>query len=219
MQISVAQCPMYQEFARTHCINNTEYIYAQAHSIAPVCGTFDTTIYIGYCFCGCLERSTDVWVQDPDSGEDRMQQIDSILAGSALAHAFTDETTLSAVSYAPRQIEATTAGGEQQPLVVLQLQDGTTLGASELHAVLVSTGMMVAAKDLQVGQKLVKQDGATSAIVDITRTPTDDDVFNLLTDAGLNHLGHMIVANGVIVGDLMWQNTLAKDLNAIVVRQ
>ena len=29
----------------------------------------------------------------------------------------------------------------------------------------------------------------------------------------------MIVANGLIVGDLMWQNTLAKDLNSVIVRQ
>ena len=58
-----------------------------------------------------------------------------------------------------------------------------------------------------------------SAILDITHERTSEDVFNVLASAGLSHKGHMIVANGVIVGDLMWQNTLAKDLNSIVVRQ
>jgi len=79
--------------------------------------------------------------------------------------------------------------------------------------------MMVAAKDLQIGQTLVRQDGSPNQIAAITRVPTDDEVYNVLTDAGLVHQGHMIVAGGVIVGDLMWQNTLATDLDAIIVRQ
>lgn len=219
-QIPVSDCPAYQNLAffTNHCINGTEYSYAQSHSIAPLCSQLNPTVYIGFCYCGCLERSTGILTVDPGSGKASSQRIDSIVVG-AQVHALTGGATLSALQFAPRGVAATTAGGEKTPLVVLHLADGATLSATEQHAILLSTGMMVAAKDLQVGQRMVRQDGSPSEIRQITREPTSDDVYNVLTDAGLVHKEHVIVAGGLLVGDLMWQNTLAKDLNAIIVRQ
>jgi hypothetical protein len=43
-------------------------------------------------------------------------------------------------------------------------------------------------------------------------------VFNFLT-TGKTKKGHLIVAEGIIVGDLMWQNTLGNELNEVAVRQ
>lgn len=219
-QIPVSQCPQYQDLAyyTDHCINTTEYYYAQSHSIAPLCSAIDPTSYIGFCYCGCLERSTEIYVKDPN-GKSSAQRIDQLSVGGMLVHALTEDTTLSKVRYQPRDVEAVTVGGERLPLVVFHLANGTELATTELHAMLLSTGVMVAAKDALAGQQLVNQDGSTNTIMAITHAPTSDDVYNVLTNAGLSHKGHMIVANGVIVGDLMWQNTLAKDLNAVVVRQ
>jgi len=219
-QIPVADCPAYQNLAffTNHCINGTEYAYAQSHSIAPLCSQLSPTVYIGFCYCGCLERSTGILVLDPASGKSSSQRIDRIVVGSQI-HALTENATLSSLQFAPRGVEAVTVGGEKNPMVVLHLADGATLSATAQHAILVSNGMMVAAKDLQIGQHMVRQDGSLNQIVQITRAPTSDDVYNVLTDAGLVHQGHMIVAGGQIVGDLMWQNTLAKDLNAIIVRE
>jgi len=220
-QIPVADCPAYQNLAffTDHCINGTEYSYSQVHSLAPLCSQINPTVYIGFCYCGCLERSTGIFIQDPKSGRNSTERIDQITVGSVSVHALTEDATLSRVRYEPRAIEARTAGAENKPLVVVHTADGAVLAATELHAILLSTGAMVAAKDLEVGQSMVRQDGSFSIIASITRESTKDDVFNVLTNAGLSHKGHMIVANGLIVGDLMWQNTLAKDLNSIIVRQ
>lgn len=116
-------------------------------------------------------------------------------------------------------IEARTVGGENHPMVVLSMADGITLAETENHAILLSTGVMVAAKDLTAGQTLVRHDGSPNEIAEISRLPADGYAYNVLTDAGLVHQGHMVVANDLIVGDLMWQNTLSTDLNAIIVRQ
>jgi len=220
-QIPVSDCPAYQNLAyfTDHCINGTEYSYSQVHSLAPLCSQINPTVYIGFCYCGCLERSTGIFIQDPKSGRNSTERIDQITVGSVSVHALTEDATLSRVRYEPRAIEARTAGAENKPLVVVHTADGAVLAATELHAILLSTGAMVAAKDLEAGQRMVRQDGSFSIIASITRESTKDDVFNVLTNAGLNHKGHMIVANGLIVGDLMWQNTLAKDLNSIIVRQ
>jgi len=220
-QISVADCPQYQNLAYSNgagCINLIEYQYSQGHSIAPLCSPLDPHTYIGFCYCGCLERSTGIFVFDPESGKSSSRPIDRIAAG-AQVQALTETATLSALQFTPRGVEATTVGAEKHPMVALRMADGTALAATENHAILLASGMMVAAKDLAVGQTLVRHDGSPSQIAEISRVPTDDDVYNLLTDAGLVHQGHMIAANGLIVGDLMWQNTLATDLNAIIVRQ
>jgi len=220
-QIPVSDCPAYQDFAYLvdGCINEEEYHYSQAWSIAPQCSPIRPNVYIGFCYCGCLERTTQLLMKDPQTGADATQRIDQVLLDGMRIQALTEDTTLSSVKYGPREVVATTAGGETNPMVVLQLASGGTLSATEQHAILLSTGEMVAAKDLKVGQALVKQDGSLTRIVQISRVPTTDDVFNVLTDAGFSHKGHMVVANGVIVGDLMWQNTLVKDLNAVVIRQ
>jgi hypothetical protein len=60
-------------------------------------------------------------------------------------HALAEGATLSSVRYEPRGIEATTAGSEDKPLVVLDLRGGGILAATELHAILLSTGAMVVA--------------------------------------------------------------------------
>ncbi len=105
------------------------------------------------------------------------------------------------------------------PLVWVHLENGSSIGLTEEHAVLTAEGVMLTAKELQVGQhQMVTAEGEPVAIKDIQRVATNDPVYNLLTDAGLNHKGHMVVANGVVVGDIMWQNTLAKDLQRVVVR-
>jgi hypothetical protein len=221
-QMPPGDCPLFQDVAyfTNHCINGTEYDYARSHSIAPICNQFVPTQYIGFCYCGCLERATEIFVNDPVSGKSSAQQIGSITVGSVQIYALTEDTTLSSVQYAPRGLEAVTTGAEREPLVVLHLDGGIVLAVTELHAILLSTGAMVAAKDLRAGQSLVKQDGSLSRIAQITRVSTSDNVFNVLTNAGLkSYKGHMIVANGLIVGDLMWQNTLAKDLNSVVVRR
>jgi hypothetical protein len=220
-QIPYEECPDYQYIARyvDGCINDEEYAYSQAWSIAPICSPMYPDRYVGFCYCGCLERSTQILATDPVTGAEVTPRIDQIERGGVRIHALTEEATLSSVRYTSRDVVATTAGGENNPMVVLQLEGGIILSATEQHAILLASGEMVAAKDLSVGQFLVKRDGSSTAITAIRRVPTDDDVFNVLTDAGLSHKGHMIVANGVIVGDLMWQNTLIKDLNSIIIRQ
>jgi hypothetical protein len=66
--------------------------------------------------------------------------------------------------------------------------------------------------------QLVTQWGEFITIKSIELKKTTNRVYNVLTDAKLNHLGHMIVANGIIVGDIMWQNTLAADMWKVIIR-
>jgi hypothetical protein len=134
-------------------------------------------------------------------------------------YALSEESRFDDLSFTPRKLSGKTAGGEELPLVWLELENGSSLGLTTEHAVLISTGEMVAARELEAGRHyLVLENGESVAIRGIERRPTTENVYNVLTDAGLNHKGHLIVANGVIVGDIMWQNTLSGDLHSIVIR-
>ena len=56
------------------------------------------------------------------------------------------------------------------------------------------------------------------AITAIGRRQADADVVNFETQ-GDSELNHIIVAEGVFVGDLVWQNQLAADLGKVALRQ
>lgn len=219
--LPVANCPPMQEFAwngGAGCINATEYDYARTHAIAPICSPLARTAFLGWCRCGCLEKSTAVYTFDSVTGIGFDKVVDAITTAD-LVYAMTEEGTVDEPAFSARALYATTAGSEANELVWVKLADGTTLGLTEEHAVLLSTGEMTRAIDLVVGtHELVSQYGEFVGVESITRAPTQDQVYNVLTDAGLSHKGHMIIANGIIVGDIMWQNTLATDLMKVVAR-
>lgn len=219
--LPISNCPPMTEYAWNNgagCINATEYDYARGRAMAPICSPMDRTQFIGFCTCGCLEKTTKVYTFDSATGVGVDKVVDAISTAD-LVYAMTEEATVDEPAFSARELFATTAGDEAKALVWVKLTDGSTLGLTEEHAVLLSTGEMVRAVELVVGtHELVSQFGEFVGIESITREPTQDQVYNVLTDAGLSHKGHMVVANGIIVGDIMWQNTLASDLGKVVAR-
>ena len=92
-------------------------------------------------------------------------------------------------------------------------------GGSELvltgnHQVLNDDGHLVEASDLSVGSKLVKFDGTSIEIVKIERRVVTDDVYNILS-SGMNDFSHFIFAEGLMVGDLLWENTHQDRIQAL----
>jgi hypothetical protein len=220
-QIPYGDCPPYQTFAWNDgngCINATEYNYAMGNAIAPLCAPFDRTTYVGWCRCGCFEKTTTLRAIALSSGAEEQAVVSTIGADTHEVFAMTEDSTWGAFSLEPRTLTATTVGDEELPLVWVRLANGVSLGLTTQHAVLLSSGVMVTAEALSTSDVLVAEDGQPVAITGIDRSPTTDPVYNVLTDAGLSHKGHLIVANGIVVGDIMWQNTLAADLGDVVVR-
>jgi len=220
--IAVGECVQYQALAWNNgngCINATEYNYALANAIAPLCSPFNATMFLGWCRCGCFEKTTTLRTLSLSSGQEQEALVSEIDVDSHEVFAMTEASTLSAIRLEPRPLTATTVGDEELPLVWVHLANGTALGLTTEHAVLLSSGVMVPAKALTASDVLVSENGQAVAISSIERLPTSDPVYNVLTDAGLQHKGHIVSANGVLVGDIMWQNTLAADLGDVIVRE
>lgn len=71
---------------------------------------------------------------------------------------------------------------------------------------LLSNGKYVQAQNLQIGEELVDKDGNPMPIVQIIRSSFQNGIHAIATDApGRNPDGHLLLANGVIIGDFLFQ--------------
>jgi hypothetical protein len=112
-----------------------------------------------------------------------------------------------------------TIGPEQKPLVWIRTTTGLTIGLTETHGVLRSTGFMAKAVELKPGDVLINVDGSPETIASIDRKGTGENVYNVLTNAGIkNKPGHIVFANELAVGDLYWQNILEEEFVKLAVR-
>jgi len=221
--IPAGQCTQYQDLAWNNgngCITQEEYFYAEANFIAPLCSPFSPTQYLGYCRCGCLAKQTEVFVEQANGAQ--WVQIDSLPGHEDETNLFSlaANASLSSWDYGTSGLTAMTIGPEQKPLVWVTTTAGQSIGLTETHGVLLATGFMARAEELKVGDALVDIDGVPQKITKIDRRPADGDVYNVLTDAGLNDKpGHVIFANQLAVGDLYWQNILESEFRQLVIRE
>lgn len=160
-------------------------------------------------------------MQDTTTNQDVIVSVELVGSQDKWIDAVTmsSSSSLDELLFETRPVMATTAGGEDKPLVVLVTDDGRRLAVTEQHAILVATGEMQKAVDLTTKDRLVDQTGQSVGILRIERVYTSRDVHNFLTYAGLDPYGHLVVAEGLVVGDVMWQNTLAKQLGEILLRR
>jgi len=221
--IPAGQCTQYQDLAwagGNGCITQEEYLYAEANFIAPLCSPFNPQQYLGYCRCGCLARQTEVFVEQASGAQ--WVEIEALPGHEAETKLFSlaANATLASWDYGTAGLTAMTIGPEQKPLVWVTTTAGQSIGLTETHGVLLATGFMARASELQVGDTLVDIDGVPQKIVNIDRRMADGDVYNVLTDAGLNDKpGHVIFANQLAVGDLYWQNILESEFRQLVIRE
>lgn len=116
----------------------------------------------------------------------------------------------------PFAIRSRVFGPEKFPLVILKTSTGIELGLTTQHAVLLSSGKMVVAETLRVGDLLVRNSGHLEKIETVERKITNDDVFNVLLDVDFP-ISHTMIAEGFIVGDQYWQGVLQPMLNTTLV--
>jgi hypothetical protein len=198
------------------CISREEYEYAVAQNVIPTCWGKRLG---AVCTCGCFAPEVRIAVINA-SNESQWLRIDKVAEhpNTYKLWTFTNYTSFSNLKPKKRSLKRITRGPELKPLVYVTAENGSVLGLTEEHAVLLSNGVMITAKSLEVGQELVGIDGIPKRIVAIERKAISGDVYNVLA-SGKSKLAHLISAEGLIVGDLAWQNSLSSELNSIVMRK
>lgn len=203
------------------CIDQTEWQILYDKMVVPYCdaisGHFTHT-----CHCGCFAPETKLLAFDKEAGAEVDTSIVDIATTPERYDVLTvsPDASLDALRLTTRPVARTTKGDAGKPLIAIELVDGRKLRVTEEHGVLLSDGRMVAAGDLEASDSLVDASGAAVGIARLTTEAYEGKVYNLVTDAPVSQeLSHLVVAEGLIVGDLAWQNSLARELDSIVIRQ
>ncbi|MCG7547555.1 Hint domain-containing protein [Pseudoalteromonas sp. Of7M-16] len=188
--------------------------WGKANGFYPVVDFYDRTVG-AVCKCGCFEASTLIRVTKGGKVVDvEAKDVDNSYGLVALSK----DASLSALSTETFEMKARTQGSEESKLYVFTLEDGSELKVTQHHGMLLGDGTMVAAKDVEAGQTMLRADGVELSVASITREATDQDVYNFET-SGAEAVNHIIIANDILVGDLTWQNQLQAELGQVIVRQ
>jgi hypothetical protein len=170
-----------------------------------------------FCPLGCFASDTQLLTGITSGNKASYAQASALDSPGALM-SMTEDATLDDVLLAPQSIKRMVHGPEQADLYVFQLANGATLRVTSHHPMVLDNGKIAEAAQITTRMSFVGIDGTSVAIQAITREKTPNDVFNFET-ASETLLGHVIVAEGVLVGDLKLQNELGSEESSIGLRR
>lgn len=194
------------------------YNYLVATGFCAMVGNFGVGDQI-YDFCpqGCFAAETRVLTGLSLDGRASYARAQSVLPSTTLM-GVSDGASLDAVVMAPQTVKRTVAGPEDAELYVFALGNGATLRVTQHHPMVLASGKVIEAREVDARMTFVGFDGQPVAIASIAREKPTADVFNFET-AGDSPLNHLIVAEGILVGDLKLQNQLADEDGSIGLRR
>ena len=216
---SQGECASYnQQSLNEGCINQEELNdlnrFGSVAACSPDLHNPGKYKLIGWCACGCFAPDTALLTgagylpaKDVAEGFKTLK----ILNLNLESHIQSPQLNVSS-------IRNSTSGPEKKPLVVIHTDRGQTLRVTELHAILTRNGEMVQARELKAGDGLVLSSGQITNVIQIEHQMTDGNVVNIAVEAE-NPIEHVIVAEDILVGDLLWQSSLQDLQNQILVRQ
>ncbi len=208
------ECRAELDYALNHgLITRRAYDWALANGYYPVINRHGQINAI--CKCGCFEGETQISVRL--NGKELTIAAKDVTRQHQLK-ALSADATLSALHQEFLPVQTLTAGPEKPELYQFALSNGRKLTVTQHHGMVLSDGRVVAAKDVTADQRFLSANGEVVDIDRIARLPASGEVVNFET-SGQDDLNHIIVAEGVLVGDLIWQNQRSADLGRIVLRQ
>jgi len=170
-----------------------------------------------FCPEGCFAADTQVLGSVKSDGLASYTPAAMLSPGGQLV-TLADDSSLGDVALTAQDIKRIVFGPEEGQLFVFTLANGHTLKVTTHHPMVLDSGKLVEASKVEPGSSFIGLDGRSVAVVQITREKPTADVFNFET-AGHTQLSHIIVAEGVLTGDLKIQNELSDEDDAIGVRR
>lgn len=220
-QVPEPECPAARATAvASGCIDEIERQILEDKKLVPACVVRGSGfLFAGSCMCGCFEPNSLIAVFNTRELQSGFAKAGEIPFKTDHLQLLTlkEGATLDSLQYQSLPVKMSTRGKEHAPLVVLHLGNGRKLKITEKHPVLLGTGEMVKAVELKAGEQLVAADGSAVTLKEVTREEFKGEVVNFSTTADAKE-SHILVAEGILVGDLAWQNELAYELEAVRVR-
>ncbi|ACY18733.1 hypothetical protein [Haliangium ochraceum] len=171
---------------------------------------------ITICPVGCFEENTSLLTLDDDGSQTWTAAKDVTMEHQLLS--LGADAPLSEPGLESHAIARRVYGDEALDLYVFTLSNGHKLRVTQQHAMVLADGKVIEAQAVVAGDLFLGMDGSAVMVEEITREATDADVYNFSVAADTLQ-EHVIVAEGVLVGDLTWQNTLANEKDSIELRR
>lgn len=156
----------------------------------------------GYCRSSCYTPEQEVLFaggsfQIADALEERRRDLVTL----------TPESTLDDIRLQIGQTAAYVAEfrDSQHPIVEVNTASGGLLRVTLEHPVVNGDGRLVTAKELKVGDELVKRDGTRDEIVKIDNSAHFGKVYNL-QPVGADRVSNLLIAQGYVVGSALFQD-------------
>lgn len=170
--------------------------------------------FLGFCAAGCYTPDQMIFFSDGPHAIRQAQQ-----SSRQDIVTLSPEASLDNLDYQVSQLKSYTVDIKEYEQHILRI---TTLTGGELkvtlnHPLVDSEGVMRKAKDLKVGEALVREDGEFDAIQSIEKIAYDGKVYNVeMNDTETNN--NIVVAQGFLNGSVHYQNAGAKEINRVALR-
>lgn len=166
------------------------------------------------CQCGCFTGdmnllTTSGWIEFKDAAKYASQN------PFRLAVLSSDDKLLASEPMSNKQF---TVGPEDKDIIRIETENGYAIHLTDNHPVVKYSDndkQMVQAKSIQIGDKLITQDGLFTEVTklkNIKLAETSKNVYNVDTKSE-NSVGHIIIVNGLQMGDVLWQKRLSELVN------
>ena len=169
------------------------------------------------CRPGCFAEDTQILTASNQHGVTASKPAAQVTVKDVLI-AMADEASVDDVKLVARTIGAATHGPEVPALFVFTLSNGAKLRVTEHHPMVLADGSIVRASNVEPKALFMGIDGVAVRVVSIGRELTAGQVYGFETRSE-TQIGHVIVAEGVLVGDLKLQDDLQIELKGIEARR
>lgn len=142
---------------------------------------------------GCFAKGTKIRV-----AKDVELPIEKLSAGNRVLLADGRHSTIKRV----------VAGPEKKPMVMFETASGAKIMVTDEHPMATKNGVKLA-KQVTIGDELKTADGKFTAISGISQREYKEDVYNFELVGSAQEADHLVVAEGLVSGELYLQNKLA----------
>ncbi len=206
------------------CITEEEYNDLKRLGSYPLCDPFEgegLRQFGGHCPCGCFAPETLIQIALEGALLQEKKTAEEIVFGKdedLLVTHLKESSHLNEFEYGAEKIRLKTFGKELKKIYKIKAEGKDPLLLTEKHPILLSSGVMIQAKDLKETDSLLSVTGDVVSVEKIERMPFKQDVVNFSLDTK-NPKEHLIFANDLVVGDQYWQASLEDLLNQVLIRE
>jgi hypothetical protein len=223
--VTIPECENIRKKAlKIECITEKEYVTLRKYGAYPSCNSLkgeELAMLDGWCPCGCFHPKTKISAYDK-----KTQSYDNFLAIDILKkkHRFqlvhlSQSSNKNRLYFESSEIRLAIYGPETKKLLSFKTKDQQRpLIVSENHPILTSSGIMKAAKNIHLHDKLIDIYNQEQKITNIEQIVFAGDVINFSTSQE-ELINHVIVANGYLVGDQYWQTLIDEYKNRVIIRK